>query len=163
QNNLQATQGVGSLPIVTNDGSIVPANSLAQIEITAGPTEIWHLERTRYVQLDVRPSKLIPLETTIEKLQTAVSDVLEREGLPPGVQVRLSGAADELDKTWNHLKYDILIAVIVVFLVMAVILESFIYPLIIMLSVPLASAGGVIGLWFLNTAVLPATDRQPLD
>jgi HAE1 family hydrophobic/amphiphilic exporter-1 len=46
---------------------------------------------------------------------------------------------------------------------MAVILESFIYPFIIILSVPLATAGGVLGLWFLNTAVLSASDRQPLD
>jgi HAE1 family hydrophobic/amphiphilic exporter-1 len=61
------------------------------------------------------------------------------------------------------LKYDLLIAVVVVFLVMAVILESFIYPFIIILSVPLATAGGMIGLWVLNTFVLPATDRQPLD
>jgi len=55
------------------------------------------------------------------------------------------------------------VALIVVFLVMAVILESFLYPLVIMLSVPLAAAGGMMGLWILNTFVLPETDRQPLD
>ncbi len=163
QNHVTATQGIDALPIVTRDGRIVPASSLATIEITSGPTEVWHLERVRYVQVDIRPSKLIPLETIINKVQTEIVDVLEREGLPPGVKLRLSGAADELAKTWNHLKFDLLIAVVVVFLVMAVILESFIYPLIIILSVPLAAAGGVIGLWFLNFAVLPASDRQPLD
>jgi HAE1 family hydrophobic/amphiphilic exporter-1 len=163
ENLVGTTQGIAALPIVTRDGRIVPASSLAKIEVTSGPTEVWHLERTRYVQLDIRPAKLIPLETTIEKVRQEVIEVIEKEGLPPGVKIRLSGAADELTKTWNHLKFDLLVAVIVVFLVMAVILESFIYPFIIILSVPLATAGGVLGLWFLNAAVLPASDRQPLD
>jgi HAE1 family hydrophobic/amphiphilic exporter-1 len=158
-----STQGINNLPVVTRDGRIVPASSLADIKITSGPTEVWHLERERYVRLDVRPSKLIPLELTINKLKTEVVDVVRKRGLPPGVKVRLSGAADGLTKTWNHLKLDMLVAVVIVFLVMAVILESFIYPLIIMLSVPLATAGGVLGLWILNTLVLPDTDRQSLD
>jgi HAE1 family hydrophobic/amphiphilic exporter-1 len=163
ENLVTATQGISALPVVTRDGRIVPASSLAKVEVTSGPTQVWHLERTRYVQLDIRPSKLVPLETVINKVQTEVVDILEKEGLPPGVKIRLSGAADELAKTWNHLKFDLLVAVVIVFLVMAVILESFIYPFIIILSVPLATAGGVIGLWFLNTVVLPASDRQPLD
>lgn len=160
---VRATQGINNLPIVTRDGRIVPASSLADIQVVLGPTQIWHLERTRYIRLDIRPSKLVPLETTIDKVRKDVVQVLEKQGLPPGVKIRLSGAADELAKTWNHLKYDMLIAVVVVFLVMAVILESFLYPFVIMFSVPLATAGGVIGLWFLNAVVLPSNDRQPLD
>ncbi|MCZ6812689.1 MAG: efflux RND transporter permease subunit, partial [Alphaproteobacteria bacterium] len=157
------TQGISNLPVVTRDGRIVPASSLAEIKITAGPTQVWHLERTRYVTIQIRPSKLIPLETTIDRLRKEVLEPMRAEGLPDGVKIRLSGAADNLTKTWNALKFDLLIALAIVFLVMAVILESFLYPLIIMLSVPLATAGGMLGLWILNTVVLPATDRQPLD
>ncbi|MFT5540090.1 MAG: HAE1 family hydrophobic/amphiphilic exporter-1 [Alphaproteobacteria bacterium] len=160
---VKSTQGINNLPVVTRDGRIVPASSLAKIEVTAGPTQVWHLDRTRYVEVRIRPSKLIPLETTINKIQTEVIDVLRKEGLPPGVKVRQSGAADELTKTWEHLKFDMVVALLVVFLVMAVILESFLYPLVIMLSVPLAAAGGMMGLWILNTLVLPETDRQSLD
>jgi HAE1 family hydrophobic/amphiphilic exporter-1 len=157
------TQGINNLPVVTRDGRIVPASSLAEIKVTAGPTQVWHLERTRYVTLQIRPSKLIPLETIIDRLREKVVKPMRAEGLPDGVKIRLSGAADNLTKTWNALKFDLLVALVIVFLVMAVILESFLYPLIIMLSVPLATAGGMLGLWILNTAVLPATDRQPLD
>ncbi|HEX9808273.1 MAG TPA: efflux RND transporter permease subunit [Alphaproteobacteria bacterium] len=162
-NIVTTTQGVDRLPVVTRDGRIVPAASLAAIEVTSGPTEIWHLERVRYVRLDIRPSKLIPLETVINTVQTEIVDWLEREGLPPEVRLDLGGAADELAETWSHLQIDLLLALVIVFLVMAVILESFIYPFIIMFSVPLAAAGGMIGLWVLNTFVLPAGERQPLD
>ncbi len=53
---------------------------------------------------------------------------------------------------------NLLIAIIIVYLVMAVLFESFVYPLIIMLSVPLATAGGVIGLALVNLFTF-----QPLD
>jgi HAE1 family hydrophobic/amphiphilic exporter-1 len=160
---VKETQGISNLPVVTPDGRIIPASSLAEIQVTAGPTQVWHLERTRYVTLQIRPSKLIPLETTIERIREKVLDPMRQEGLPPGVKLRLSGAADNLTQTWHHLQFDLLVAVVIVFLVMAVILESFFYPLIIMLSVPLATAGGMLGLWVLNTLVLPSTERQPLD
>ena len=163
ENMVKQTQGINNLPVVTPDGRIIPASSLAQIKVTSGPTQVWHLERTRYVQIRIRPSKLIPLETTINRLREEVLKPMRAEGLPEGVKIRLSGAADNLTKTWNALKFDLLVALAIVFLVMAVILESFLYPLIIMLSVPLATAGGMLGLWVLNTAVLPTTDRQPLD
>ncbi len=152
------TQGINDLPIVTRSGRIVPASSLADIRVTAGPTQIWHLNRTRYVTLSITPSPKVPLETTIEKVRAEVVDVLKREGLPEGVKIRLSGAADNLTQTWNALQIDILVAVLIVFLVMAVVLESFFYPLIIMLSVPLATAGGVLGL-----AILNRFTYQPLD
>ncbi|MFQ5853578.1 MAG: efflux RND transporter permease subunit, partial [Candidatus Binatia bacterium] len=152
------TQGINDLPIVTRSGRIVPASSLADIRVTAGPTQIWHLNRTRYVTLSIRPSPKVPLETTIEKVRAEVVDVLKQEGLPEGVKIRLSGAADNLTQTWNALQIDILVAVLIVFLVMAVVLESFFYPLIIMLSVPLATAGGVLGLYILNQFIY-----QPLD
>ncbi|MEE8084103.1 MAG: efflux RND transporter permease subunit, partial [Alphaproteobacteria bacterium] len=163
ENMVTATQGINDLPVVTRDGRIVPVSSLAEVKVTAGPTQVWHLERTRYVQIRIRPSKLIPLETTINRLREEVVKPMRAEGLPEGVKIRLAGAADHLTKARNARELDMLVAVVIVFLVMAVILESFLYPLIIMLSVPLATAGGMLGLWILNTVVLPASDPQPLD
>ncbi|MDH3741575.1 MAG: efflux RND transporter permease subunit, partial [Hyphomicrobiales bacterium] len=60
------------------------------------------------------------------------------------------GTADKLEVTWTAMQGQLLISVIIVYLVMAVLFESFIYPLIILLSVPLAAAGGVGGLTVLN-------------
>jgi len=85
-------------------------------------------------------------------------DELQKQGLPPGVQLRLSGSADKLAVTWSAMQGQLLVALIIVYLVMAVLFESFIYPLIIIFSVPLATAGGVLGLALLNMYV-----QQPLD
>jgi HAE1 family hydrophobic/amphiphilic exporter-1 len=83
---------------------------------------------------------------------------LQEEGLPPGVSIRMSGTADKLAQTWNEMVLDLIMALVIVYLVMAVLFESFFYPLVIIFSVPLATAGGVVGLATLNIFT-----RQNLD
>lgn len=158
ENQVTETQGISYLPVSTPEGIILPASELADIVVTSGPTQINHLERLRTVTLEIIPPDSVPLETALETLKTEVTDKLVAQGLPPGVQFRLTGTADSLNQTWQHMKYDLLIAVIIVYLVMAVLFESFFYPLIIMLSVPLATAGGVLGLATMNQFTF-----QPLD
>jgi HAE1 family hydrophobic/amphiphilic exporter-1 len=74
------------------------------------------------------------------------------------VNLNLSGTADELTSTWNAMVINLIVAICMVYLLMAILFESFVYPLVIMLSVPPAAAGGVLGLWVLNLNTL-----QPLD
>ncbi|MBL4693217.1 MAG: efflux RND transporter permease subunit, partial [Magnetovibrio sp.] len=157
-NNITQTQGINNLPISTRKGDILSIGALSEIRVTSGPTEIRHLARERTVTLQIRPSLDLPLEDAIQMLQTQVIDVFQKEGLPKGMSMRLAGTADKLSEAWNAMVFDISIAIIIVYLVMAILFESFLYPLIIVLSVPLATAGGVGGLAVLNLFV-----HQPLD
>jgi HAE1 family hydrophobic/amphiphilic exporter-1 len=145
-----ATQGIESLPVVTASGKILPVASLADVRVLAGPTEIRHVDRARAITLQIGPSTRVALSTAIDLLQTEVIDKLRDEGLPTGITMRLSGTADKLLVTAAEMKLDLLIALVIVFLVMAVLFESFVYPLIIVLSVPVATAGGFVGLHILN-------------
>jgi len=158
ENNVTETQGIAALPVVTSSGQIIPAGSLSDVVITAGPTEVRHRERFRTVTLEIRPAPGVPLEAAIDTLRREVVAPLTGEGLPPGVRIKLSGTADKLSQTWNAMVVDLALAIAIVYLVMAVLFESFVYPLIILLSVPLAAAGGVAGLVVLNQYAF-----QPLD
>ena len=155
---VDATQGIGSLPIVTGVGKIVPAISLADIDVTMGPASIRHLDRLRTVTLQIRPAKTMPLEVAIDTVNKEVIGKLRQAGLPSDIKLRLSGAADNLTQTWTALQFNMLVAFIIVYLLMAVLFQNLFYPMIIMLSVPLATAGGVVGL-----AVLNLFYDQPLD
>jgi len=155
---IQETQGIANLPVVVSSGDILPVNSLATVEVTAGPTEIRHLERERTVTLEVRPAPQIPLEAAMETLTAEVLEPLAEDGLPPGVSLDLAGTADKLTQTWDAMLLQLALAVAIVYLVMAVLFESFVFPLIIMLAVPLATAGGIGGLAILNLWTF-----QPLD
>ena len=152
------TQDIGSFPVVTPSGQIVPASELAEVRVTAGPTEIRHLERLRTVTLEVRPSDSLPLEAAVELLETEVIAPLETQGLPPGVRLSVSGTADQLSQTWNAIQINLIVALLIVFLVMAILFESFLLPLVVLISVPVAAAGGVGGL-----AILNVIGTQPLD
>ena len=156
--SIRTTQGIESIPVVTPSGKIVPVRSLAQIEVTSGATEIRHTERTRTVTLEISPTKAIALEAAMDILRQKVIPALEKQGLPEGVKISLSGEADQLTRTWNAMVWQLLMAIVIVYLVMAILFESFLYPFIIIFSVPLATAGGILGLALLNEYV-----RQPLD
>ena len=152
------TQDIDSLPVVTRDGTILPVAALADILVTEGPTLIRHVERERTVTLEIRPAAQVPLEVAMQTLQQGVIGALQNAGLPPGVSMQLSGTADQLTKTWDAMVLNLILAIVIVYLIMAVLFESFVYPFIIMLSVPTAAAGGVLGLIVFNL------DRfQPLD
>jgi len=154
----QRTQDVASFPIVTPSGQIVPLGALADVRVTAGPTEIRHRDRLRTITLEVRPSPDLPLESAVELLESQVIAPMQDQGLPNGVRLTVSGTADQLSQTWDAIQINLAVALVIVFLVMAVLFESFVLPLVIMISVPVAAAGGVGGLALLNTF-----QTQPLD
>ncbi|MDA0662481.1 MAG: efflux RND transporter permease subunit, partial [Proteobacteria bacterium] len=158
ERNVTNTQGIASLPVVTRSGRILPVDNLASVSVTEGPNQIQHLERQRTVTLQIRPAPDIPLETAIDIVRSKVIEPMRAAGFPDGVAMSLSGSADELQNTWQAMITNLLIAMLVVYLVMAILFESFIYPLIIMFSVPLATAGGVAGLVLLNVFT-----KQSLD
>ena len=156
------TQGINNLPVVTRSGKIIPASSLANVIVTSGPTEIRHIERERTVTLQINPPGQIPLQEVIDELNEKVITKIKADGLPSGIQINLSGTADQLSETKEAIQVDLLMALVIVYLVMAVLFESFWYPLIIMLSVPLATAGGVLGLWLVNLQKFQALDMLTL-
>ena len=161
-NKISATQGIGDLPVVTPKGEILPVSSVSKVEMTSGPVAIRHRERQRTVTLEVVPSIETPLEEAIELLRTQVVEPLREEGLPEGVRLNITGTADALSKTWDHMVGDLIVAMIIVYLVMAILFESFIYPFVIMLAVPMAAAGGVAGLAALNMFYLQSLDMLTL-
>jgi HAE1 family hydrophobic/amphiphilic exporter-1 len=145
--------------VATPKGWAVPLSSLANMENTYGVTQIRHLERRRTITLQVTPPVEMPLQSAMEIIQQQLLPQVEQTGLMHGVSVRLSGAADKLTVTRDALKWNFILAMIITYLLMAALFENFIYPLIIMFTVPLAGAGGFMGLRLENLLIAP----QPLD
>jgi HAE1 family hydrophobic/amphiphilic exporter-1 len=74
-------------------------------------------------------------------------------------RIDLGGTADDLTRTRKALLWNFLLAIVICYLLMSALFENFIYPFIIMFSVPLAAAGGFVGLFLLNRLYV----YQPLD
>jgi len=152
------TQDIGQLPLVTPGGRIIPVSTVAEIQPFDGPVRIDHLERQRAITLRITPPEEMALETAIGIVTSQVIDPMVKKGLPPFTQIRLTEGADQLVLAKEALSSQFLLALIITFLLMAALFESFLYPLVIIVTVPLATAGGMLGLWVLNLFM-----HQPLD
>jgi HAE1 family hydrophobic/amphiphilic exporter-1 len=145
--------------IAISGGRIVPVSSLSKLERTAGITQIRHLERRRTVTLEVTPPFSIPLQEAMEIIDAQVIGPMAEQGMLQGTEVGQSGVADKLTETRQTLQWNFILAAIIAYLLMAALFGNFIYPLIIMFTLPLAAVGGLFGLKLVNWLITP----QPLD
>ncbi len=147
----QRTQDLEGLPMATPSGALVPLASLATVRISSGPEQVNHRERQRAITIQVTPPPDVPLESAIELIEQEVLLPL-RQGGRLGVEytITLSGTADKLRQTWLSFRWVMLLALLVTYLLMAALFESWLFPLVIIMSVPLGAVGGVLGLRLLG-------------
>ena len=160
--NSNFTQQIANIPIVSKSGITVPLSSLSKNEITSSAVSIRHINFKRTVSLQIRPPSQIPLEVAIKILDDAVVKSLTDEAFEKGITINLSGTADKLSQTFDSMSLTIAIALILVFLSLAILLESFILSLVIIIAVPLATVGGFVGLKILNLFTYQALDMLTL-
>lgn len=118
-------------------------------------TQINHLERKRNIRLEVTPPDSLPLQAAMELITDQLVPKLKAAGKLTDTTVSVGGNADKLTETRNALQWNILLAIIITYLLMSALFGNYIYPLIIMFSVPMAAAGGFIGLALVNQFVAP--------
>jgi hydrophobic/amphiphilic exporter-1 (mainly G- bacteria), HAE1 family len=154
------TQDIGQMNIRTAAGRVVPVESVAEVRVTTGPEQIDRFERERSITIRAIPPSEMPLETAMRRIDTDVLGPLrQRDAFGGAEHVRLAGTADDLSTTYLALRGTFLLALVITYLLMASLFESFLYPFVIMFSVPLSAFGGFLGLWLVNRLVAP----QALD
>ena len=138
----------------------VAVTSVADVMETVGPNEINHIEGERAFTLRVSPPDDIALETALEILERdLVAPARQEFAHIPGIKFNLSGTAQAFTKTRESLESGFLLALAITFLLLVILFEDLLSPLVIMAALPVAAAGGLMALWFLDTFVT----RQPLD
>lgn len=161
------THEIEALPIATPRGQLVPLAALADVELASGPEQINHRERVRAIAIEVSPPPEMALEDAMVLIRKEIVQPLVDSGqLDGGYQVTLAGTADKLSKMqttflgqwtgWNLasllslLTSQFVLVVLITYLLMAALFESWLYPLVIILTVPLGAVGGILGLNLLN-------------
>jgi len=159
-----------SLLIYTPGGSAMPLSSLAEVVETVDTSIVRRVNGQRTVTLHVIPPPEVALETGVERVRSEVVAHLRAAGrIPADVATDISGAADQLDATRAALADNYVIALVIVYLLLAAIFAHWGYPLLIMTTIPLGIAGGIAGLALLNVggAALPLVGLpalyQPFD
>ena len=128
------------VPIPTSAGTIVPLSSLADVEMVSSLQSIQRINRDRAITINVSPPAGVPLAAAIKLIEDHVVAPLEDSGELDGLyRIGMSGTADKLRDTWDALRMNFLVAVLITYLLMAALFESWVYPLVIMVSLPLAA------------------------
>ncbi len=143
---------LAAIPVVTPDSGILPLSELATIEHTVGPEEIRRIDRRRTVTLEVTPSDDMSLEQALSELEDTIEPIILTR-LPEDGDVRYAGVADKLESALKSMSGTFVLALIILYLLLSALFQSFSRSLLVMWSLPLATVGGIMGLHFLNYAV----------
>jgi multidrug efflux pump len=122
-------------------GELIPLSNLTRLQDMAGPSQLQRHNRMRAITLSANLAPGYTLGEALEYLENLI-----RAELPATAQIDYRGESLEYKEASGALYFTFGIALFVVFLVLAAQFESFVDPLVIMVTVPLAVAGGLLGL-----------------
>jgi hydrophobic/amphiphilic exporter-1 (mainly G- bacteria), HAE1 family len=120
-------------------GQLVRLDSVARFREALGPAVVGRFDLQYSATFYASPS--VSLGEAVKKVREAAA------GLPIGYQVAFIGEAEQLEKTSRAVAFTFVLALVLLYMVLASQFNSFLQPLLIMLSVPLAVIGGVAALW----------------
>ncbi|HEY5642547.1 MAG TPA: efflux RND transporter permease subunit, partial [Woeseiaceae bacterium] len=148
---------LASTPIATPLAGIQTIGELADIRRTVGPTQLRRVDGQRTMTLSVRPPEDMTVQEALETLREVAGPRL-RAVLPYGVSIQYRGTADRLEAALGTMSTNILVAAIVLFLILAAMFRSLWDAFLVLLSMPLAIAGGILSLRFMNLFTTQAMD-----
>lgn len=161
---------IGQIPVHTPQGTIVPLSTLANIHETVDTNTIRRINAKRTVTLNIIPPANVPLETGVQIVRKDLIDYMRESGqVTQGIRMDISGASDQLNATRKSLMSNYIVAVIIIYLLLVAIFTHWGYPFLIITSIPLGVAGGIVGLLLMNWvgAALPLIGvkaiQQPFD
>ncbi|MGX9462121.1 efflux RND transporter permease subunit [Shewanella sp. A14] len=137
---------IESLIINPNSAQPIPLSAIATIDLQIGPSAINRISQQRVA---IVSSNLAYGDLSEAVLQA--QQILTKQQFPSSIQARFGGQNEEMEQSFDSLKIALVLAIFLVYLVMASQFESLLHPLLILIAVPMAVAGSIIGLFITGT------------
>lgn len=136
--------------LIVNPGSDrpIPLDAVARIEVTEGPSEIRRVAQQRVA--------VVSANLAYGDLGSAISEIdniIAVTPIPSGILARMAGQSQEMDVAFESLIFALLLAVFLVYLVMASQFESLIHPFVILFTIPMAVIGAIWALWITGSTI----------
>ncbi|TWI59827.1 efflux RND transporter permease subunit [Halalkalibacter nanhaiisediminis] len=152
EDSTQTVRDLETMMIRNNQGMNVPLTTIASLKQTQGPAEISREDQQRGVQVtsDVAGRDLGSVNRDIQA-------ELSRLSLPDGYAISVGGETEQMTESFVQLGFALVLGIFLIYMVMAVQFESFMYPFIIMFSLPTMIIGAIAGLLVANVPLsMPA-------
>ncbi len=143
-----SVEEIRSLIINPGSGRPLPLSAVADVTVATGPAEI---RRTRQQRVAIISANLSggDLGSAVAELESIVAGI----EMPVGTSAAVSGQSDDMKESFRSLQFTMLLAVFLVYLVMASQFESLLHPFVILLTIPLALTGAVWAMFLTGTTV----------
>jgi len=146
--SVQSARDIEQAAVYTPAGRTVQIGDIARVTAEVGPTAIQRNDMYRSVSLFVGLDDRVALGEMVVRLDALLEEV--RASLPLGYNVRVAGQADDLERMLDAFRPSLMLAMLITFLLLASLFESFLIPVIIFVSVPFAVSGGLLGVFLLR-------------
>lgn len=123
-------------------GLNVPLSAIADITVEEMPTSISRENQRRFVSITAHLND-IPLNIATAEIEAALANYI----MPQGYEWSFAGSAVQMEESFESLVFALILAVALIYMILAAEFESFSYPLIVMFSIPIALTGGLFGLF----------------
>jgi len=153
----ETPEQLATTPIMTPGGEVVPLGELVAIERATGPGQVRRVNGRRTVTVNLSPPDDVSLETAIAQIKAEVEPGL-RAVLPADGSIQYGGSADSLSEAIETMGRNFLLALFILFLLMAGLFRSPKDSALVIMTIPLAGVGGVIAIQALNLITF-----QPMD
>lgn len=136
--------------LVVNPGGSqpIPLASVASVERDSGPARIWRVDQQRTARLSANVSER-DLGSVVEELKAKLSSI----SIPDNISMLITGQNREMEESLSSLTFALILAIFLVYIVMASQFESLIHPFVILFTVPLAGIGVILLLWMLGISL----------
>ncbi len=146
-------QDIQNLTLTTPKGEIVQVKDVATVALASGPQTIQRYNQARVVNVTASTAPGVDLGTVTERIDQVVAGF----ATPPGYVIEQQGQNQQMDETTQSMILAFVLAIVLVYIILAAQFESLVYPLSIMLSVPLSFFGASFSLWITDrTLSIPA-------
>ncbi|MDJ0868597.1 MAG: efflux RND transporter permease subunit [Myxococcota bacterium] len=136
----------GDIPLLYvhgRDDSLIPLSSVVQVRETTAARGVPHFDRLRAATVTADLEDEIPLGATLTRMRALAEEILPDEG---GYRVTFSGESEEFYESSQAIVFAYLLAVLIIYLVLAAQFESFVHPLVILTAVALSFTGALLTL-----------------
>ena len=142
QNQQRSLEDVKNLLISSTTGKFVRLADIADVTLESGPTSIDREDRKRQIAVYANTMGV----SSGELMNAIRTEVLPNMNFPEGYYTKFIGTADMMTRSFREIGKALILAVIIIYMILAAQFESFSQPIVIMLSLPLALIGAILGL-----------------
>ncbi|KYC43684.1 hypothetical protein WA1_00495 [Scytonema hofmannii PCC 7110] len=148
-NQIPQTPPSDTAAVPNTQGGQIQLADVATVRETTGPNVINHVDLERSTTLTVSLTPDAPLGQLVNQTENQILAPL-RVNLLPGFRVELAGSADRLSETVGQLASAFVFSVVITYLLLVALYRSFLYPVVIMATVPMGLTGALLSLVFVN-------------